>query len=837
MKTLKFLFATLLMLGLCATAQGQNLSLGIFPEPQEVTISSQTYTPTKGYALKGISNPDPDAVKLLEEILPFAKSGKALPLEIKKLKDKSPEMSRSGAYTIDINKRGIKIGIVDGNSLFYAAQTLRQLVKREDGNLNIPICTIKDYPDVLFRGTVEGFYGQPWSHADRIEQIRFYGKIKLNTYIYGPKDDPYHSSPNWREPYPAEEAQHIKELTKEAAHNKVNFVWAIHPGKDIQWNKTDSLNILDKFQRMYDLGVRSFAVFFDDISGEGARPEKQAGLLNYIHDEFISKKSDVQPLIMCPTEYNRSWARTNYLDILGAQLNPEIQIMWTGDRVVADITKEGVEWVNKRIRRPAYIWWNFPVSDYCQDHLLMGESYGLDTNAAGTMSGFVSNPMEYAEASKVAIFGVGMYTWNIENYNPNEAWKNACDFIMPESAIAFRTFCEHNCDPGPNGHQYRRQESVNYITPIRTLIDGYKKNTFPEKSANILGTMFAQITSAPSMIYSQSPNKRLIEQINPWLVQFEFLGKTGTSALHMAHAWYEKDRAYTWQRYLETSALLDSMRLINRTLNQKAQPKGVKVGSRVIYPFILELYHQTGRNLLSTEGRPASEVKVSEPVVCTNIDQLKNQPLSFEDNTAGFVPLLEVVKVQPGQFFGIGWEKQKEAESFIFYLPRSNKPGRVFEWSVDGQVWKKIDGVSETSSRDTIRNINPDARFLRMRNDSKEQMELYLMNFTAVTKHDERIDESQLMVDMNLDSYKNLKPEDVVEIDVKGSKAVSLFLSGSNENLVSISYIDAEGEKEILYQGNAGFIKLNKDMLGDASTISISTIGKQPVRIHEVVKE
>ncbi|EJW94258.1 hyaluronoglucosaminidase, partial [gut metagenome] len=168
------------------------------------------------------------------------------------------------------------------------------------------------------------------------------------------------------------------------------------------------------------------------------------------------------------------------------------------------------------------------------------------------------------------------------------------------------------------------------------------------------------------MIYSQSPNKRLIEQINPWLIQFEFLGKTGTSALHMAYAWYEKDRAYTWQRYLETSALLDSMRLINHTLNQKAQPKGVKVGSRVVYPFILELFHQTGRNLLSTSEKPASEININEPVVCTNIDQLKEQPLIFEDNTAGFVPLLEVVKVQPGQYFGIGWEKEKEAESFIF---------------------------------------------------------------------------------------------------------------------------------------------------------------------------
>lgn len=837
MKALKHLIATLLTLGISITAEAQQLSFGIFPEPQEITISSQTYSPSKGYVLKGISNPDPDGVKLLKEILPFDQSGKGMTLEIKRLSDKSPEMKRSGAYTINISKRGIKIGIVDGNSLFYAAQTLKQLVKREDGQLNIPLCTIKDYPDVQFRGTVEGFYGQPWSHADRIEQIRFYGKIKLNTYIYGPKDDPYHSSPNWREPYPSEEAEHIKELTKEAAHNKVNFVWAIHPGKDIQWNKTDSANILDKFQKMYDLGVRSFAVFFDDISGEGARPEKQAGLLNYIHNEFISKKSDVQPLIMCPTEYNRSWAKTNYLDILGTQLNPEIQIMWTGDRVVADITKEGVEWVNKRIRRPAYIWWNFPVSDYCQDHLLMGESYGLDTDAAGTMSGFVSNPMEYAEASKVAIFGVGMYTWNIKKYNPRKSWEDACDFIMPESSLAFRTFCEHNCDPGPNGHQYRREESVNYINPIRTFIEGYGKNTFPEKSANLLGTMFAQITSAPSMIYSQSTNKRMIEQINPWLVQFEFLGKTGTSALHMAHAWYEKDRAYTWQRYLETSALLDSMRLINRTLNQKAQPKGVKVGSRVIYPFILDLYHQTGRNLLSTDERAASEIKVSEPVVCTNIEQLKNQPLSYEDNTAGFVPLLEVVKVQPGQFFGIGWEKEKEAESFIFYLPRSNKEGRVFEWSADGKVWKKIDGVSTANSRDTISDINSDARYLRMRNDSKEQMELYLMNFTAVTKHDARIDESQLMSDMNLDSYKNLKPEETVEIDVKGAKAVSLFLSGSNENLVSISNDNEDGEREILYQGNAGFIKLSKEMLGKAPTIRISTIGKQPVKIHEVVKE
>ena len=104
----------------------------------------------------------------------------------------------------------------------------------------------------------------------------------MNTYIYGPKDDPFHSA-SWREPYPADQAKLIKELTTEAARNKVDFVWAIHPGQDIKWNATDSNNVITKFEQMYDLGVRAFAVFFDDISGEGTNAAKQAGLMNFIN--------------------------------------------------------------------------------------------------------------------------------------------------------------------------------------------------------------------------------------------------------------------------------------------------------------------------------------------------------------------------------------------------------------------------------------------------------------------------------------------------------------------------------------------------------------------------
>lgn len=81
----------------------------------------------------------------------------------------------------------------------------------------------------------------------------------------------------------------------------------IHPGQDIRWNEEDRSLLLQKFESMYQLGVRGFAVFFDDISGEGTKADKQAELLNYIDDHFVKVKRDVAPLILCPTEYNKSW--------------------------------------------------------------------------------------------------------------------------------------------------------------------------------------------------------------------------------------------------------------------------------------------------------------------------------------------------------------------------------------------------------------------------------------------------------------------------------------------------------------------------------------------------
>ena len=810
--------------------QAQNPLPAIHPQPQEVTLSTNWLKAPHGFTLSGIQHPDEDAMRLIKETLSVTSHSEALPLTIKQIDSKDSELKRSGAYQLTIDPKGIEIAVSDSRGLFYAAQTLQQLAQTDgQGNTTLPLGVIKDYPDIAYRGTVEGFYGDPWSHADRIEQLRFYGKMKMNTYIYGPKDDPYHSSPNWRKPYPEKEAAQIKDLVKEAAANKVDFVWAIHPGLDIKWTDEDRMNVLNKFGMMYDLGVRSFAVFFDDISGEGAKADKQADLLNFLQKEFIEKKEGVSPLIMCPTEYNRAWAGSDYLDVLGKTLDPAIHVMWTGNSVIHDITLEGQEWVNKRIQRPSYVWWNFPVSDYCRDHLLMGPSYGLDPNAIHAMSGFVANPMERAEASKVALYGVADYAWNMKAYHPESDFAEACRYVLPEAPEAFQTFCENNCDPGPN----RRDESVRNAGYAGAFLLDFRQHRYNADAADQMNRLFAEIAAAPAAIET-SRNKALIDEIKPWLMQFHLLGKAGQAAIRTAEAGQGQDRVATWQSYLSLTSLLDSMRTIDRTYNQNPYQKGVKVSSRVLTPFVQEIHSGIGSNLLFSEQSDAT-TRMSKASILTDIEQLKYQPLKEGKDQIGYNRLNEVLRIEPGQSFGLTWELQKEATSFNFSLPKSENSGRVFEWSADGKQWTAIADIPADQAHFKLEKIAPEARYIRMRNATDKQMQIYLYEFAITTKENTSIDPVRLMYDKNLESVNTLTAGSRITVDKRKGNSLELFLSGSPCSQVVVEGIPLKGKaKQVLYSGPANYIKLKKEVLENIKTLELYNAGQTEIRIHEV---
>lgn len=566
------------------------------PTPQQIKATGGNIILPENYQLNGATEADAEAVGALKKLLSSKQEdnnsqfriyiGEKGDKAIKKYAKLIPDVAE-GFYLLADNKQLVIAGN-DETGTFYAIQTLSQLLKGD----TIPCVEIKDYPDIRYRGVVEGFYGIPWSYEDRISQLQFYGKFKMNTYIYGPKDDPYHSSPNWRLPYPEKEAAQLSDLVKIAKENKVDFVWAIHPGQDIKWNDTDRNLLLAKFENMYQMGVRSFAVFFDDITGEGTDPSRQAELLNYLNEHFAKVKKDISQLIICPTIYNKSWSKSkkDYLPTLGKELNPSIQIMWTGDQVVTDITKQGLQWVNRQINRPAYVWWNFPVTDFARDHVVMGELYGMDKSIKKDMSGFMSNPMEHAEASKVAIFSIASYTWNLAQYDSKRAWEDVIKELMPENTEALRTFVMHNSDLGPNGHNYRRVESENIKPVADKFLSEYKQGQLNKEDCKVLKDEFERIIEASDILLTSKDNVALVKDITPWIYQFKVLGEMGTEVFSMLGALEANNTDLFMRKYNHLQALKEQSIQISKSYNVNPYQPGIKTGSLVLEPLINEVF-------------------------------------------------------------------------------------------------------------------------------------------------------------------------------------------------------------------------------------------------------
>lgn len=715
-------------------------AVSVYPVPQQMNLKEGKLTIPARYELMGTETANPYAVSELKKLL-SGENGENEDFVIcigergdKAVREYARMIPRySEGYYLLVEKGRIVLAGNDERGTYYAVQTLAQLM--QDGQL--PQVEIKDYPTVHYRGVVEGFYGTPWSHQARLKQLEFYGKNKMNTYIYGPKDDPYHSCPNWRKPYPEKEAQQISELVKMAKQNEVDFVWAIHPGQDIQWNDADRDLLLGKFGKMYDLGVRAFAVFFDDISGEGTNPTRQADLLNYIDNHFVKVKGDVKPLVMCPTEYNKSWSdpAKGYLATLGTKLNPSVQIMWTGDRVMSDITEEGLKWVNEKIKRPAYIWWNFPVSDYVRAHLLMGAVYGLDTHVGKLMSGFVSNPMEYAEASKVAIFCVADYAWNPARFNSTQSWKAAVRYILPQDAGAFQMFVDHNSDPGLNGHGYRRDESVEIQPVVARFLADYRKGTYASQDFDLLADEFDQMMEAADVLLMNTENKDLIGEITPWLHQFKLMGEAGKESMAFVKAIEGGQKELAMRKYKHLKALQLRSFKADQTYNQNPYQPGVKTGSKIIQPLIDTLFVLATQRLNQQTGSQlSSDIYTSPHHAYSTVPQCKNLPIRVQTNRVIISPMLEVVKWGAGEYLGIELNTPANLESVEADFGMKDCAGWMqLEVSLDGETWKSLPVIQNGNQLKSALE-GTTVRYIRIVNKSGKGQEAYLRKFIVTLK-------------------------------------------------------------------------------------------------------
>ena len=122
-------------------------------------------------------------------------------------------------YKLDVSHDKIILTVNEYRGIMYGVRHLEKLIS----NQTLPLGTITEVPSVEYRGIIEGFYGVPWSHQNRLDAFDVMYENNMNTYIYAPKDDPYHRE-LWKESYPEKEEIKLKELIDKAKQTHTHFV-------------------------------------------------------------------------------------------------------------------------------------------------------------------------------------------------------------------------------------------------------------------------------------------------------------------------------------------------------------------------------------------------------------------------------------------------------------------------------------------------------------------------------------------------------------------------------------------------------------------------------------
>ncbi len=614
--------------------------------------------------------------------------------------DRSISTDKSEGYVLDVDEEKHTIAVMghENTGTSYGLDTLDQMLDQGEGELKEVL--IEDAPETEFRGFIEGFYGE-WTHENRMDLIRFCGENKMNTYIYGPKSDPYHTA-QWRDPYPAEQLAQLAELVETGKQHNVEVVWAAHVGGHIDMGSdADIQALMDKFDQLYDIGVRQFAVFFDDSSTDNTH---LVDFLNTIQHDYVDAKGDVKPLIMCPQYYNKNQGGVDYLRSL-SQSDERIQIMWTGDNVVSEVNQSMIDYITDLIGRPVYVWWNYPVNDLGRSHLLhMGPTEALQPGIEN-MSGLVSNPMIQAQASKVSLFSIADYTWNSEAYDSQLSWENSWARIITddEQALeAFKIFCQ-NCASAPMSFA-QTDESV-YLIPY---FEAFERKLAVQEDytaeAAALCEQFQLIIDACDTLDAYQGTGNISAEIRNWVDTLRDVAEVGKYVFEQLQTLSPVSKDDDQSIAAMINFINDASKRLNDT-NAHTQ----KAAQKRIYPFIESVLSAMAETMYPALGFPCTAAGFGS----ANADysaMTDGQKYTYVELGAQVID----------DHFGIDLKAVNRVTDIHLTMGESDEEGKqsyykegVLEYSADGNTWTPI-GKFDTPQID-VTDLDIQARYIRYR--------------------------------------------------------------------------------------------------------------------------
>lgn len=381
------------------------------------------------------------------------------------------------------------------------------------------------------RGIVEGFYGKPWTHDERLDMIRFIAARGMNTFVYAPKDDSLVRR-DWREEYSGPELERIAELIIECESNDIDFVYCLSPGLSIRYSSSEDVAALvSKYESVLALGATRLGLLLDDIPPVLQYPQDIASWpdLASAHVQLVARlRQRFDTLIVCPTQY---YGRGNepYISALGQGLDDDVDLLWTGRLICSPyLDLVDAELFTQYTGHAPLYWDNYPVNDVAMSHELhIGPYRGRDPQLGRASRGVIANGMQFAEASKIAFATIADYLWSPADYDPEASWAVALADVVgnPDDLAAFTMFAENSLTSCLN-----LDDAIEFSRALERfefLVDTGN----PAEAAAELGEYARRLDAASAHLLSgRVTNTRLIEQARPWLEQFR-LGAEALSVM------------------------------------------------------------------------------------------------------------------------------------------------------------------------------------------------------------------------------------------------------------------------------------------------------------------
>ena len=291
-------------------------------------------------------------------------------------------------------------------------------------------------------GIIEGYYGTPWTWAERADQVTFLSPHGYRFYMYAPKADAFLRK-RWREDHPAETREALAGFSAHCRSLGVRFGVGLSPFELYRdFGDAAKTDLARKLAWLDAIGVEDLGVLFDDMRGD--LPDLAQSQADILH--WIAGRTAASRVIVCPTYYtddpvlDRFFGQrpADYLETLGAALDPAIGVFWTGEEVCsAEYSPGHLARVAGQLRRKPVLWDNYPVNDgpRMSNFLHLRAMTGRPAAIGAHLSGHAVNPALQPTLSRIPLLTLAASYRDGEAYQYGRAFRAAADTVLgPELA-------------------------------------------------------------------------------------------------------------------------------------------------------------------------------------------------------------------------------------------------------------------------------------------------------------------------------------------------------------------------------------------------------------------